>query len=369
MSKMERFAVTVIGAGVVGLAVAARLAPVFRDELLLVERHEGFGRETSSRNSEVVHAGIYYPSSSLKARLCVAGRRYLDELCRRREIGYRRLGKLIVAVEDEEEGELFRLLELGRANGVEDLELVSGAVLRKMEPAVRGRAGLYSPVTAIIDSHGLMRFFLFQAREAGAVIAFNSDIERIRPEDGGYRLELAGGEGFSFFSRCVVNAAGHGAARLSREAGLATPEVYPARGCYFSYRGRSPVSRLIYPVPPARGRGLGIHATLDLSGRLRFGPDLEYVERADDFRVPEGLRAKFAASVARYLPGLDPGRLAPEMAGIRPRLQGPEDDFCDFLIREEGACGRPGFVNLLGIESPGLTAAPAIAERVAEYLV
>ena len=198
MSKMERFAVTVIGAGVVGLAVAARLALVFGEELLLVERHEGFGRETSSRNSEVVHAGIYYPSSSLKARLCVAGRRYLDELCRRREIGYRRLGKLIVAVEDEEEGELFRLLELGRANGVEDLELVSGAVLRKMEPAVRGRAGLYSPATAIIDSHGLMRFFLFQAREAGAVIAFNSDIERIRPEDGGYRLELAGVKAFPF---------------------------------------------------------------------------------------------------------------------------------------------------------------------------
>ena len=197
--------------------------------------------------------------------------------------------------------------------------------------------------------------------------AFNAGIERIFREGEGYRLEC--GDGYSFWSRWVVNAAGHGAAALSRGLGIPTPEVYPARGCYFSYAGRSPVRRLIYPVPPARGRGLGIHATLDLGGRLRFGPDLEYVDRVDDFRVSAGLRPKFAAAVARYLPKLDPARLAPEMAGIRPRLQGPGDDFRDFLIREESGAGFPGFINLLGIESPGLTASPAIAEEVAGLLL
>ena len=359
---MDSFAVTIIGAGVVGLAVAARLASRFGTELLLVERHGKFGQETSSRNSEVVHAGIYYPTGSLKARLCVAGRRELEELCRRQGIGCKPLGKLIVAVEEDEEEELARLFGLGRENGVEGLELLGKSAVRRLEPAVRARAALFSPVTAILDSHELMRFFLFRAREAGAVAAFNTGIEKIRREGEGYRLECGGG--YSFFSRWVINAAGHGAMALSRGLGIPTPEVYPARGCYFGFPGSSPVSRLIYPVPPARGKGLGIHATLDLGGRLRFGPDLEYVENHDDFRVPERLRPKFAAAVARYLPGLDTARLEPEMAGIRPRLQGPEDDFCDFLIREESGAGFPGFINLLGIESPGLTAAPAIAEEV-----
>ena len=363
---MDRFAVTVIGAGVVGLAVAARLASRFGEGLLLVERHGKFGQETSSRNSEVVHAGIYYPAGSLKARLCVAGRHELEELCRRQGIGFKRLGKLIVAVEEDEEEELSRLLDLGRENGVEGLELLGQAAVRRLEPAVRARSALFSPLTAIIDSHELMRFLLFRVREARAVVAFNTGIERIFREGESFRLEC--GDGYSFWSRRVVNAAGHGAVALSRELGIPTPEVYPARGCYFSYSGRSPVTRLIYPVPPARGKGLGIHATIDLGGRLRFGPDLEYVEGADDFRVPEGLRPKFAAAVARYLPGLDTARLEPEMAGIRPRLQGPEDDFCDFLIREESEAGFPGFINLLGIESPGLTAAPAIAEEVAKLL-
>ncbi len=365
---VERFAVTIIGAGVVGLAVAARLAPRFGGELLLVERCGKFGRETSSRNSEVVHAGIYYPRNSLKARLCVAGRRRLKELCRGRGIGWRQLGKLIVAVEEDEEEELSRLLESGSENGVEGLRLLGADAVGRLEPAVRARGALFSPATAIIDSHGLMSFFLYQVREAGAVVAFNSTVEQVAAAGDGFSLRCRTGDGeFTFFSRQVVNAAGHGAAELSRKLGLPTPRVYPARGCYFSCRGRSPVARLIYPVPPARGRGLGIHATLDLGGRLRFGPDLEYVERADDFRVPEGLREKFARAVARYLPAVTADRLDPDMAGVRPRLQGPEDDFRDFLVRAESAAGFPGFINLLGIESPGLTAAPALADMVAGF--
>jgi L-2-hydroxyglutarate oxidase LhgO len=298
----------------------------------------------------------------------LAGRRHLAELCKKEGIGYRQIGKLIVAVAKEEEAELSRLNRLGRANGVEKLELVGRAGLQKMESAVRGRAALFSPMTAIVDSHGLMRFFRFQAQEKGAVIACNSEIKGIFRTADGYELELAGNDRFSFLSRYVVNAAGHGAAALNQSLGLATPTIHPAKGCYFSYQGHSPVSRLIYPVPPARGQGLGIHATLDLGGRLRFGPDLEYVSQIDDFRVPESLHPKFAAAVARYLPDLDPARLSPEMAGIRPRLQGPKDDFRDFLIREESAAGCPGFITLLGIESPGLTAAPAIAGLVSEML-
>ena len=363
---MEKVKITIIGSGVVGLAVAARLAPQFGHELLVVERHESYGRETSSRNSEVIHAGIYYPPHSLKARLCVQGRRRLYALCRKYDIPHRQLGKLIVAVTADEEKQLEFNLAHGRENGVDDLELITAARCRQLEPAVKARMGLFSPSTGIIDSHSLMRFFHQQAKSLGATFAFNTEIKSIEAAARGYILKTTS-DSFSFLSETIINCAGLDATILSRKTGIPTPPIHYAKGCYFSYTGKSPVKHLVYPVPPAGGHGLGIHATLDLGGRLRFGPDLEYLEKPD-YQVDSSRRNLFCQAVKRYLPDLDEKRLEPEMAGIRPRLQGPGDECRDFIIREEKAAGFPGFINLLGIESPGLTAAPAIAEEVADLL-
>lgn len=363
---MEKVKITIIGAGVVGLAIAARLAPRFSHELLVIERHESFGRETSSRNSEVIHAGIYYPPGSLKARLCVQGRQQLYELCHKHDIPCQRLGKLIVAVTTDEEEQLELNFANGRENGVDDLELITAACCRQLEPAVKTRTVLFSPSTGIIDSHSLMRFYHQLAKSRGATFAFNTEIENIEPVPRGYILKTAP-DSFSFSSEIIINCAGLEATVLSHKTGIPTPSIHYAKGCYFSYSGKSPVKHLVYPVPPAGGHGLGIHATLDLSGRLRFGPDLKYLEKPD-YLVDSSRRNLFCRAIKRYLPDLDESRLEPEMAGIRPRLQGPEDEWMDFIIREEKEAGFPGFINLLGIESPGLTAAPAIADKVAGLL-
>jgi len=372
---MERFTATIIGAGVVGLAVAARLAPKLGPELLLVEQHQGFGRETSSRNSEVIHAGIYYPADSLKARLCVNGRRQIYQLCQKYDIPYKKIGKIIVATSSNEEQYLADLLERGRENGVEDLAILSSGETNTLEPQVKAISALHSSTTGIIDSHNLMRLFYQQAKDSGTIISFNNKISDIHPANQDFQLSChTGNDGnYTFTSQIVINCAGLGAAELSRSLTIPTPAIHYAKGSYFSYSGRSPLSRLVYPAPPIAGHGLGIHATLDLGGRLRFGPDLEYcpdTEYSDEskYKVDENLQHKFASAIHRYLPTLDPALLTPDMAGIRPRLQGPDDGFCDFIIREEIAGGAPGFINLLGIESPGLTAAPAIADTVASFI-
>ncbi len=365
---MEKFEVTIIGAGIVGLAVAARLAPKLKENLLLVERHESFGQETSSRNSEVIHAGIYYPENSLKARLCVSGNRRIYQLCQKYDIAHRRLGKLIVASSSAEETSLIELLKRGRRNGAANLKLLSAAESRALEPQVKTRAALFSPDSGIVDSHALMRLFYHQAKDSGAVIAFHTEIAEIKPLDSFFQLNCAGQDqtSFSFNTKTVINCAGLDAARLSRSAGLTTPAIHYAKGTYFSYSGISPLSHLVYPAPPQSGHGLGIHATIDLGGRLRFGPDLQYCVQPD-YQVDATRRLQFAAAIKRYLPTLDSRRLAPDMAGIRPRLQGPDDPFSDFIIRQEGTAATV-FFNLLGIESPGLTAAPAIADEIATRL-
>lgn len=366
---MADFEVVIIGAGVVGLAVAARLAPVFGKKLLVLEQHEGFGRETSSRNSEVIHAGIYYPKDSLKAGLCLAGRQQIYQLTDKFSLPYRRLGKLIVAVDEAEAAELETIRLRGRANGVDDLEMISARECRRLEAAVKAEAGLWSPTTGIIDSHALMAFFHQQAREAGTTVAYRSRLAAITPEPSGYRLIISNENepDFALTTRLVINCAGLEAAAISRKLGLTTPKIHFAKGVYFVYNGRSPLKHLVYPAPNPDGHGLGIHATLDLGGRLRFGPDLEY-RQEPDYQVDAGKKAVFARAIRRYLPGIDESRLQPDMAGIRPRLQGPDDEVADFIIREENEAGFPGFINLLGIESPGLTAAPAIADRVAKLL-
>jgi L-2-hydroxyglutarate oxidase LhgO len=363
---VEKVEITIIGAGVIGLAVAARLAPRFSHDLLVVERHESFGRETSSRNSEVIHAGIYYPPGSLKARLCVQGQRQLYELCHKHDIPCQQLGKLIVAVTTAEEKQLELNLATGRENGVENLKLITARDCRQLEPAVKARAALFSPSTGIIDSHNLMRFYHQQAKSLGATFAFNTEIKSIESTAGGYILETTS-DSFSFSTEIIINCAGLEATVLSQKTGIPTPLVHYAKGCYFSYTGKSPVKHLVYPVPPAGGHGLGIHATLDLGGRVRFGPDLEYLKKPD-YQVDSSRKNLFCQAIKRYLPNLDEKRLEPEMAGIRPRLQGPGDEFMDFIIQEEREAGFPGFINLLGIESPGLTTAPAIADKVAALL-
>jgi len=369
---MADTAVSVVGAGVVGLAVAARLATRFPD-LVLLERNERHGLETSSRNSEVIHAGVYYPEGSLKARLCVEGNRRLYEIGARHGVPHRRCTKLIAATTTQELPELERLLNLGRANGVA-LRLISATEARALEPRVRSAGALLSPDTGVVSVHDLMDFFLREAREAGATLQPRSELVAIERRTRDYKLVVrSGGETESFTSERVVNAAGLEADSVAALAGIdveaAGYRVRWCKGSYFSLSGAHAglVSRLVYPVPS--NVSLGVHALLDLAGRIRFGPDVEYLsERRLDYRVDETKRAAFGEAVRRLVPSLRDEDLAPDISGIRPKLQGPGEDFRDFVIAEESARGLPGFVNLVGIDSPGLTAAPAIAEYVAGLL-
>ena len=363
---------TVVGAGVVGLAVAARLAPRF-PELVLLERRERHGSETSSRNSEVVHAGMYYPTGTLKARLCVRGNRLLYETCERLDIPCRRTTKLIVATLPAEAAELERLLALGHANGV-DLSMLGAGECRRLEPAVPAVAGLLSPTTGIVSAHGLMDALLHEARRRGAILQPRAELVGVERRDRDYRLEIRTPDGVeSLTSERVVNAAG---LESDTVAGLAGIDVEAAgyrlhwwKGCYFAVTGAKAriVSRLVYPVPTHVS--LGVHAVLGLDGRLRFGPDADHVpDRVLDYRVDEAKLAGFGAAVRHLFPQITDEDLTPDIAGIRARLQGPGEGFRDFVIAEETARGRPGLVDLVGIDSPGLTSALAIAEDVDRLL-
>jgi len=365
----DRADVTIIGAGVIGLAIAARAARASR-QVYVLEKNQGFGLETSSRHSGVIHAGIYYPQGSLKAKLCVAGNRSLYELCQRYDIGYKRSGKLIVAVNDEESGELGALLERGRRNGAEDLELLSRRELKALEPNVEGVAAILSPSSGIIDSHGLMQYFIARAGEGGAQIAYQTRVVGIEKVAEGYRVDVedSGGRS-SFTTRVLVNSAGLYSDKVAELAGIdidrAGYRLHYCKGDYFSLKSRrgTLVNRLIYPVPLSDIAGVGIHITFDLEGRVRLGPDIEYVDSLD-YAVDRRQQKLFCDSVKKLLPAVEYGDLEPEMAGIRPKLQEPGGDFRDFVIRDEGDKGLPAFINLIGIESPGLTAVPAIAEYV-----
>lgn len=358
---MESADCVVIGAGVVGLAIAARLAA--SREVIVLERAATFGSETSSRNSEVIHAGIYYEPGSLKARLCRRGRDLLYAYAAARGIPHRRLGKLIVAARAEEEGDLQRIQASAEANGVDDLVSLDQGAIRDLEPAVTATAGLWSPSTGIIDSHQLMLSLIGDIERAGGAIAYNAPVVSGEAGEGGIRLRIGDTD---LLCRTVINAAGLWAPEVARSiAGLppsAIPCQYLAIGHYYALAGKSPFRHLVYPVP--QPGGLGIHATLDLSSAVRFGPDVRWIE-AIDYRFDDSRRSDFIAAIARYWPAVVGATLQPAHTGIRPKLAGPGGGFADFKIDGPAIHGVPGLINLFGIESPGLTAALAIAETVA----
>ena len=365
----DRADITIIGSGVVGLAIAAQIAREDR-EVYVLEKNETFGLETSSRQSGVIHSGIYYPENSLKAKTCIAGNRILYELCERYGIGHRRLGKLIVATSDEEAGELQTLLERGMRNGTEGLRMLAKREIKELEPNIEGVAAILSPSTGIIDSHGLMKYFVAKAKDRGAQIAYQTKVVGIEKVAEGYKVAVEDNAGeFSFISKILINCAGLHCDKVAELAGIdiakAGYKLHYCKGEYFSIKSSRSglVKRLIYPVPPSKITGVGIHITFDLEGRMRLGPSIQYVDSID-YAVDNQHKRLFYDSVIRFLPWIKYDDLEPEMAGIRPKLQEAGGDFKDFVIREESAEGLPGLVNLIGIESPGLTASPAIAGYV-----
>jgi L-2-hydroxyglutarate oxidase LhgO len=365
---MERVDAVVIGAGVVGLAVARALALAGR-EIVVLEAADGIGTETSSRNSEVIHAGIYYPPGSLKARFCVAGKIALYAYCAERGIPHRNCGKLLVATDEKQRPKLDAIKAQADANGVADLRLLSAAEARAMEPELRCIAAYYSPSTGIVDSHAFMLALQGDAEAHGAAIAFKSPLERGRVREQGIVLEVGGAEPMQVLARTVVNSAGLHAQRVAASIqGFPPPHVPPtyyAKGNYYSLVGRSPFSRLVYPMP--NEAGLGVHITIDLGGQARFGPDVEWIERID-YDVDPRRADSFYAAIRDYWPGLKDGQLAPGYAGIRPKIVGPTGKAADFVVQGPREHGVSGLVNLFGIESPGLTAALAIADYVRDLL-
>ena len=370
----EQVDTVVIGAGVVGLAVARALALQGR-EVMVLEAADAFGTGTSARNSEVIHAGIYYPAGSLKARLCVQGKQMLYDYCAERGIAHQRCGKLIVATSADQVDELRAIQQRAAANGVHDLRLLTRAEAQALEPSLQCHAALLSPSTGIVDSHGLMLSLLGDLEQAGGLLAANSEVKSLAAlEDkaqAAIKMEVFGGEeSTELIARQVVNAAGlHAPALGARTQGLDlrhVPQARFAKGNYFTLSGRAPFSRLIYPVPEPGG--LGVHLTLDLGGQAKFGPDVQWVDSPHDLEVDAARGNAFYAEVRRYWPELRDGALQPGYAGIRPKISAPGEPAADFVIQGPREHGVPGLVNLFGIESPGLTSCLALGAATVEAL-
>jgi L-2-hydroxyglutarate oxidase LhgO len=367
MTNPDIVDVAIVGAGVVGLAVARACAQAGLDTVV-IERHGQIGSETSSRNSGVIHSGIYYPVGSLKSELCVAGRRQLYEYCETRGVAHRRCGKIIVA-QDHQVDDLRALQARAVANGVDDLQWLDARQVGQLEPEVRCTAALLSPSTGIVDQHELMTALLGDLEAAGGALALHTETTRVRSTKGGFEVDIScAGDADLLAARNVVNASGLSAVDVTRRIDgypiERIPELHFAKGVYFSCSGH-PFQRLVYPMPD--DASLGVHATLDLGGALRFGPDVEWT-RTLDYAVSPARAAAFYASIREYWPGLPDGALQPAFAGIRPKLAGPDQPPSDFRILDSRVHGLPGLVNLLGIESPGLTAALAIGERVRQAI-
>ena len=361
---MEEVDCIVVGAGVVGLAIARALALAGR-EVVILEKAESFGTETSARNSEVIHAGIYYPQGSLMARFCVAGRKALYAYLGERGLPHKRCGKLIVATDAGELERLAGIRTRAAANGVDDLELLSAAEARALEPALHCTGALLSPSTGIIDSHAFMLSLLGEAEAHGAMLACNTPVLGGRVTASGVEIETGGAEPMKLRCKLFINAAGLGAPALARRLEGFPAERIPgtwwAKGNYFTLAGRQPFARLIYPVPVPGG--LGTHLTLDLAGQARFGPDVEWVEEID-YQVHPRRGDSFYAAIRRYWPDLPDGALQPAYSGVRPKIVPPGAPGQDFMIKGPRDHGVAGVVNLFGIESPGLTSSLAIAGHV-----
>ena len=366
---MDKVDCVVIGAGVIGLAVARRLAQTGR-EVIVLEAAEGIGTETSSRNSEVIHAGIYYRAGSLMAEMCVSGKQLLYAYCRDHGVPHRNCGKLIVATTPKETEKLQSIRAHAEANGVLDMQLLAGEAARALEPALNCDAALLSPSTGIIDSHAYMLALQGDAEAAGAAFAFHTPLLRAKASAGQIEIEAGGDAPMTLQCDLLVNAAGLGAPAVARNIeGMPIeliPCAYLAKGNYFSCSARAPFSRLIYPVPEPGG--LGVHLTLDMAGQARFGPDVEWVE-AIDYTVDPARAERFYPAIRKYWPTLPDGALMPSYSGIRPKIVPPAVATQDFLIQGPRTHGVSGLINLFGIESPGLTSSLAIADHVGELAV
>lgn len=364
----EKIDCAVIGAGVVGLAIARKLAMSGR-EVVVLEAEEHFGTHTSSRNSEVMHAGIYYPTGSLKARLCYAGREALYRYCSEHGVNHRRIGKVIVACDESELAGLEKYRRQAELNGLDDIRMLDARELAQMEPEVRCVAGFLSPSTGIIDAHGLMLSYLGDLEAHGGALAVASPVVSGEVAEDGIVLRVGGAESMELLCAAVVNSAGLNAQAVARSIeGLperSIPPTHYAIGHYYTLSGKSPFNRLVYPV--ARQDWLGVHVTIDLGGQVKFGPDFAWIDRID-YRFDESREQAFYAAIRRYYPGLKDGALHAGYTGIRPKIHGPGSAAPDFVIHGPRDHGAAGMVNLYGIESPGLTSSLAIADYVSELL-
>jgi len=366
---MDKVDIIIVGAGVVGLAITAKLAQQFNN-VLVIDKNSSFGEETSSRNSEVIHAGIYYPKNSLKAKLCVQGKAMLYQYCQERQIPVNKIGKLLVAHGKNEEDFLKKTLISAKNNGVDDLIWLNQQALKELEPELLASAALLSPSTGIIDSHAYMQSLLAQAEQYNALFVAQTKMQSASPTDDGFEVSLdSQGEHLSIKCKYLINCAGlHSESVAHTIQGLNKshiPKLHWCRGHYFSYQGKSPFKQLIYPIP--RDNGLGIHASLDMGGQLKFGPDTQYIDQLN-YDFPSKLKEKFLSQVSQYFPNIDASKLQPAYAGIRPKLQGKEDSFKDFVIQTSETHQLEGLINLFGIDSPGLTSSLAIANYVADKL-
>jgi len=369
---MEKIDITIVGAGVIGLAVALELSEAYQ-EIFVIEKNYSFGQEISSRNSEVVHAGIYYPRDSLKTKTCIEGRPLLYEFCARNNIAHKKIGKLIVAIDANEVKDLESLFRQGLENGVSDLKLFSQDEVKRLESNVECAAAIYSSSTGILDTHSFMKTLAVQLESRNGMIAYNTELIGIDKAKDGFEVTVEDKrEGvFKFSTRVFINCAGLNSDKVARLAGLIKDE-YKLKYCKGDYFRVHPskakfINQLIYPVPKEDRAGLGIHATLDLAGGLRLGPDDEYIDKID-YNVDASKAKIFYEGVRKFLPFIQLEDISPDMAGIRPKLQGPQEAFRDFMIKEETGNGLSGLINLIGIESPGLTSSLSIAKMVREMV-
>ena len=371
---MERVDIVIVGAGIVGLAIAGEVGQSNKD-VVVIERHPGFGQETSSRNSEVIHSGLYYPEGSLKARLCLEGKRLLYQFCREYDIQHKRLGKLIVATNEAGVKDLQELARRGKNNGVDDLKLLTEKEIEAIEPHIHGVSAIYSPSTGIIDTHQLMKQLEFLAKDKGVIFAYNCEVMAVEKKEGGYQIDThdADGQRLNLSARILINSAGLFSDKIARMVGIdikeAGYELHYSKGEYFGVKGNKSgfINQLVYPIPPKDSSFLGIHTVIDLQGQLKLGPNAFYVDRIN-YDVEPSHVTEFYKSAKKFLPFIELDDLSPDMAGIRSKLQGPGEPAADFVIVHEEKRGFPGLINLIGVDSPGLTASLAIAKHVRSML-